>query len=105
MSIKQIIPIWNNPFQEGKVHSVGKSIFSRNHAVLRKLLKDARERAGLSQMELAARLSRTQSFVSKIESGERVLDVIELRELCNALDTSLVDFVRRFDRNVNEGRQ
>jgi transcriptional regulator with XRE-family HTH domain len=42
-------------------------------------LKQAREAAGLTQAEVAQRLSRPQSFVSKCESGERRVDFVELR--------------------------
>ncbi|HEV8437455.1 MAG TPA: helix-turn-helix transcriptional regulator [Methylomirabilota bacterium] len=41
-------------------------------------LKEARRRAGLTQVEVAAALRKPQSFVSKCESGERRVDVIEL---------------------------
>lgn len=58
------------------------------------LLKNARESAGLSQQELAARLGRLQQFVSKYESGERRLDVIEFAEIAAALDLSLYDTLR-----------
>jgi transcriptional regulator with XRE-family HTH domain len=40
--------------------------------------------AGLTQVEVANRLKRQQSFVSKIESGERRVDVVELSELAKA---------------------
>lgn len=42
------------------------------------LLKDARQGAGLTQQEVARKLGRPQSFVSKCESGERRVDVVEL---------------------------
>lgn len=44
-------------------------------------LKEARAKAGLTQIEVAYKLKRPQSFVSKIESGERRVDVVELSEL------------------------
>jgi transcriptional regulator with XRE-family HTH domain len=44
-------------------------------------LKQARVEASLTQVEVARRLKRPQSFVSKIESGERRVDVVELGEL------------------------
>ncbi len=40
------------------------------------------------------------SFVSKYESGERRLDLIELREICEALKISLADFVNRFEESL-----
>ncbi len=42
-------------------------------------LRQARKEAGLTQVEVARRLSRSQSFVTKAETGERRLDVVELR--------------------------
>lgn len=50
-----------------------------------KALVNARQKTGLTQQEVAFRLERTQSFVSKYESGERRLDVIEFVEVCQAL--------------------
>lgn len=50
-----------------------------------KALVNARQKTGLTQQEVALRLERTQSFVSKYESGERRLDVIEFVEVCQAL--------------------
>ena len=44
-------------------------------------LKAARVKAGLTQSQVAAALRRPQSFVSKCESGERRVDVIELEDL------------------------
>ena len=44
-------------------------------------LRQARSEAGLTQVEVANRLKRPQSFVSKIESGERRVDVVELSDL------------------------
>ncbi|MGA9852265.1 MAG: helix-turn-helix transcriptional regulator [Gammaproteobacteria bacterium] len=67
------------------------------------LLRDLREAAGLRQVDLAARLKRPQSFVSKYESGEKTLDFLEVREVCRALGTSLADFVRRFEDEADEG--
>ena len=50
-----------------------------------KVLREARESAGVTQTELAARLGESQSFVSKCERGERRLDVIDLIRFCDAL--------------------
>ncbi len=56
-------------------------------------LKQARAEAGLTQVEVAGRLKRPQSFVSKIESGERRVDVVELSELAKLYRKPLDFFV------------
>ncbi len=65
--------------------------------VLRKLLRDLRLGANLRQTELAKKLGLPQSFVSKYESGERRLDILELRSVCAALGVPLSEFVRRLE--------
>jgi transcriptional regulator with XRE-family HTH domain len=77
-----------------------KSIFSVGQEKLQKLLRQARTDAGFTQIELADKLQRPQSFVSKYESGERRLDLVELRQICAALKISLADFVRRFEKSL-----
>ncbi len=59
------------------------------------LMRDARDKAGLSQVELAARLGRPQSFVSKYESGERRLDVAEFIEICRAMEVSAPKLLKK----------
>jgi transcriptional regulator with XRE-family HTH domain len=53
--------------------------------------------AGLRQEDLAHQLGKPQSFVSRYESGERRLDVLELRQICKVLNVSLLAFVRQLD--------
>jgi len=77
---------------------VAKSIYSDGQEKLQRLLEETREAAGLTQTALAKKLNRPQSFVSKYESGERRLDLIELREICKGLRISLVDFVSKFEQ-------
>lgn len=61
------------------------SAFSRPYAAFRSLLVAARRSAGLTQADLARKIRRPQSFVSKYERGERRLDVIEFIEVAEAL--------------------
>ena len=58
---------------------------SPRHRALQSLLAQGRVAAGLTQVELAVRLQRPQSFVSKYEAGERRLDVVELLEVTQAI--------------------
>ncbi len=62
-----------------------KSAYTRRHKRFRQLLVEARRSAGLTQVALAAKLGRPQSFVSKFEQGERRLDVIEFLDVARAL--------------------
>lgn len=64
---------------------MGRTIHSPQHQALCELLIAARRKAGLTQHEVAERLGRPQSFVAKVEGGERRLDVIEFIELTRAL--------------------
>jgi transcriptional regulator with XRE-family HTH domain len=64
---------------------------------LLELLRQVRVEAGLRQVDLAKKLRQPQSFVSKYESGERRLDLLELTQVCRACGISLVSFVERFD--------
>jgi transcriptional regulator with XRE-family HTH domain len=68
-----------------------KPLYSPASARLRELLIEARARAGLKQEGVAERLGRPQSFVSKYESGERRLDVVEFLEVCAAVGADPVN--------------
>ena len=57
-------------------------------------LRDARLRADLTQAEVARRLRQPQSFVSKCESGERRVDVVELGEFAKLYRKPLAWFVK-----------
>lgn len=80
---------------------MAKSIFTEQQERLQQLLRAVREERGLTQVELAAALDKPQSFVSKIESGERRLDLVELREVCRALSIGLTTFVERFEARLD----
>ncbi len=80
---------------------MGKSLSSTEGEKLAALLRSVRAEAGLTQSEVAERLDLPQSFVSKYESGERRLDLVELRQICKALKISLGDFVRRFEKEIS----
>ncbi len=57
----------------------------------------ARQKKELTQVEVASRLRKPQSYVSKYESGERSLDVIEFLEVCRALSISACDILKMVD--------
>jgi transcriptional regulator with XRE-family HTH domain len=69
-------------------------------ARLQALLKGLRTKAGLRQVDLAEKLGQPQSFVSKFESGERRLDILELRQVCRILGISLEQFAARLEDSL-----
>ena len=60
---------------------MSKSIYSKDYRNVIQKLKKARLDAGLKQSEVAQKLKKPQSYVSKIERGERRIDIAELKEL------------------------
>ncbi len=77
-----------------------KSIFTPDHKRLQELLRQLRLSAGLTQEDLATLLDADQSFVSRYESGDRCLDLIELRRFCQVMGISLSEFVKRFEESL-----
>lgn len=73
------------------------TIYTDEHRRMVELLREYRDKAGIRQVDLAERLGRPQSFVSKYEAGQRRLDLVELRDICAALGVDLVKLVRRWD--------
>jgi transcriptional regulator with XRE-family HTH domain len=71
-----------------------KSQHTRAYRRLTAALRRARERAGLTQQEVADRLGLYMSFVSKCEAGERRLDVVELAAFCKLYGIDLAAFLR-----------
>jgi transcriptional regulator with XRE-family HTH domain len=57
-------------------------------ADLGKRIRAARLKAGLTQVEVSARFDRDQTFLAKIERGERQVTALELRDLCRILKVS-----------------
>lgn len=80
---------------------VDKSITSQEYRTFLRELRAARERSGLSQVDLAARLGETQSFVSKCERGERRLDIVEVRVFCRAMGIPFTQFTRKLERALS----
>lgn len=74
---------------------MAKAKFSPAYSRLRRLLIEARTDAGLKQADLARKLGKPQSYVSKIEAGERRLDVIEFADLASAIGIDPVRFLKK----------
>lgn len=72
-----------------------KSVFTEGYDRFRRLLVETRKTAGLTQAELARKLNRPQSFVSKVERGERRLDVVEFFEVAQAIGIDPIEFLKK----------
>lgn len=69
----------------------------KSQKVLLNLLREIRTEAGVRQIDMAKALRMPQSVVSKYESGERRLDILELRQVCQMAGITLKDFVERLE--------
>lgn len=86
------------------MRNLRKSIHSSEHEFLRLFLKERREQLGLSQRALGIRMDVIYSFIGKVETGDRRLDVIEFIEYCDALDLDATE-VLRIVRDVSYGNR
>lgn len=73
------------------------SLFTKEYERFRKLLEKYRQDNKLTQTELAAKLGRPQSYVSKYENGERRLDVIEFLEIAKELKINVSAFFKELE--------
>lgn len=79
-----------------------KAYLKKDYLVITELLYRLRTNAGVTQMRLSEILNVPQSFVSKIETGERRIDVIELKIICNALGSNLIEFITMLEKELDE---
>ena len=77
-----------------KARGLTKSLHSPEHAALCRLLLAAPRKAGLTQQDVAKRLKRPQSFVAKVEGGERRLDVLEFIDFTRAIEADMSKVLR-----------
>ena len=68
-------------------------LYQERYAFLLRRLREAREASGLTQGQVAASIGRPQSYIAKIELGERRVDVIELCEIANLYGLSVSYFI------------
>jgi len=71
-----------------------KSMSTAAYKHLRALLVQARQIAGFTQRELAVKLGRPQSYISKYECGERRIDLVEFLEIACVLDIDVADCIQ-----------
>lgn len=71
-----------------------KAIFSKDHKHTVDQLKKARLDASLDQAEVAKLLGKTQSHISKIEAGQRRLDIVQIKEFARIYKKDLSFFIK-----------
>jgi len=67
---------------------------------LKSELRLLRKESQQTQTEIALKLGRPQTYVSKYELGERRLDLLEVHDICHACDTTLVEFIQRIESHL-----
>lgn len=83
---------------------MAKTLYRTENTVLRAMLRDAREQAGLTQVDVSKSIGKSQTFLSDVERGVRRLDVIELWEICQAMGVDLPGFVAQFEAELARRR-
>ena len=73
---------------------MSKSVYSKDYKEIIECLKTARIEAGLVQQEVAEKLGKPQSYISKIESGERRLDVAEIKKFAVIYKKDISFFIK-----------
>ena len=79
-----------------------KSRYSLLQEKVQKILREMRHESGMRQADLADLLGQPQSFVSKYEAGERILDFLEMRQVCATMGFTMLEFINRFESDINE---
>lgn len=73
---------------------MSKAIYSKDHKYIIEQLKKARKEAGLEQVEVAKLLGRTQSHISKVEAGQRRIDIVALKEFAKIYKKDINFFLK-----------
>ena len=73
---------------------MSKAIYSKDHKYIVEQLKKARKEIGLEQAEVAKLLGKTQSHISKVEGGQRRIDIVALKEFAKIYKKDISFFIK-----------
>jgi len=81
-----------------------KTIYSACHKTLIKLFKTERQRAGIRQAVLAKQMKKQQNWISRLEKGDRRIDVCQFLQLADLIGFDAVDALRTIAQAGNNKR-
>lgn len=70
-------------------------LYGPRYEAIRQVLRETRQTASLTQVELALKLGRGQSYVSKVERGEQYVDLVEFLDWCEACQAEASDVIKK----------
>lgn len=73
---------------------MGRTIRTKEYAVFIERMKKARLESGLRQIDVAKKMKRPQSYISRVESGEYRLDILEVKRFAQLYGKSIEYFVK-----------
>lgn len=71
------------------------SVYSTEYQMVIKVLREARVAGHITQEELGKALGRPQSFIAKVENGERRLDIVEFVHLCRLVNIDPINIINK----------
>ena len=74
---------------------MSKAIYSKDHKFIVEQLKKARKEVNLEQAEVAKLLGKTQSHISKVEAGQRRIDIVALKEFAKIYKKEVGFFIKK----------
>ncbi len=77
---------------------MARTFASPRHDALRQFLVEKRKKAGLRQVDLAKRLKRRQDYVSYVETGQKLVEVVELMEWAEAIGFDARDAIKAMSK-------
>ncbi len=84
-----------------KPYRFSKTIFTEANDSFVKMLREARLKAGLTQVQIAKALGCRQTFISKIECSERRVDIVEFVMLCHAYQIDPSEFLKKLSKKTS----
>jgi transcriptional regulator with XRE-family HTH domain len=81
---------------------MSKSIYTKRYRRFLALLREARIASNTTQNQLAEMIGVSQSVISKMESGERRLDVVEVYDICHALGVNTQQFFTNLVKEIEK---